>query len=696
MRFVKIGGVVRDAGDAVELEGVRRRLDHRRPALPFATIARSVAWSSGAPGVVTWASWRTRTVPDPRLHRADEPGAQARGLERGRGEERGRRLAVGARDADRRRGRRDGSSFHHAAAAASAGRAAATTSWGSATPGHGLLDDRRRRARVGRRLDELDAVDVEPGDGDEQRPLPDLARVLGHAADRDRREGARPRRAVVDAGAAHEARGVQALRGGRPAAAARSGARRGDEALDRIRRRARSPPAPPPREPRSAFDAARPAAYRHAADRPAPAPRRAPPTRRRTTACARTARRSARPAPAGAAAPATSTPPRSISVRPSASASSIARQRRRCIAPGWSRRRSARSPECCGREPPAVAVQDEPAEHVAVGRTLARLEVDEVPGRERPAPPRDELAGAAEREAAPVAGRAQQPVEAVERRRRRPRPREPCPRARSRPRPSGRRTTPSRSARRIRWRVALAMPSSTACLVAVRRAAASAIRWRDGWISAIGMEPRPRRARRAYAGVAGRDLGVRRDHVDAAGRRPPGADERGRAPRPSGAARPSEPATRASAGIRPGHAAGTPTRPAAAASRARATSARCVADREVHRAATRRRAVLGPGPGLEHVAARDVDRLGVPAVEPSPHLATLAHGGHARGAVAHASAPPSPPASPPVPGAPPPYPDADPPPRSPWRIRSTRTRARCATAYVRRPNASSTRSYAPT
>ncbi len=71
----------------------------------------------------------------------------------------------------------------------------------------------------------------------------------------------------------------------------------------------------------------------------------------------------------------------------------------------------------------------------------------------------------------------------------------------------------SRSARRIRWRVALAMPSNTAG-ASPSAGRSSAIRCRDGWISGIARKPAA--VDRVAVAVVGRgDLGVGRDHVEA-------------------------------------------------------------------------------------------------------------------------------------------------------------------------------------
>ena len=116
-------------------------------------------------------------------------------------------------------------------------------------------------------------------------------------------------------------------------------------------------------------------------------------------------------------APATSTPPRSISVQPSRIASWIARQRSRWSAPGWSSRAPAWSPEWTVDRRPPWRYRIRPASGappVAPG-----LEVDEVAGRERRAPPGDERRARAEREVPPLAGLEQQVVEPVEGGRRR-------------------------------------------------------------------------------------------------------------------------------------------------------------------------------------------------------------------------------------------------------------------------------------
>ena len=376
-------------------------------ASPATTIARSARWSSGASGVVAWASlaaWtppiRVAAVPViPVRTPAASSAATARNdvvvlpsvpvipttasscariavpPRRGRGE---RGPGVGRRRA-------------------AAGR----------RPGSGVLDERGGRAGRGRRRDEVVAVDVEPGDGHEERARPDVARVVGDAADRDRRPGRPPR--------------SPGRRGGRRAAGPRRSGARSARELGRLRS-ARRPRAARRcvgsvigRSSAAARLARRPDARSRAGRRRARGRRSAPATGRRTTACAGRGRTADRPRCGSRRAPATSTPPRSISLRPSRIASWIARQRRRCRAPGMRlpRRRRGRpnGPSTGGRR---GGTGSRPAERLAPGIAGARLEVDEVARAERRRPPGDERRARAERELAPLAGLEEEVVEAVE------------------------------------------------------------------------------------------------------------------------------------------------------------------------------------------------------------------------------------------------------------------------------------------
>ena len=92
-------GVVRDRPDAVRGEAVRRGLEDRR-RVAAATIARRACLEVRRAGRRQVLGVRLAEAADLRLDRPDEPGRQPGRLERRHGEERGRRLAVGAGDAD--------------------------------------------------------------------------------------------------------------------------------------------------------------------------------------------------------------------------------------------------------------------------------------------------------------------------------------------------------------------------------------------------------------------------------------------------------------------------------------------------------------------------------------------------------------------------------------------------------------------
>ena len=103
-------------------------------SLPAATIAASVAWSSGAPGVVTWASWRSRasptfvsTVP---IRPVDTPAASSAATARNEVV-----VLPSVPVIPITPSRREGSPYHQPAAWARAGRAAVTTTCGSGVPG---------------------------------------------------------------------------------------------------------------------------------------------------------------------------------------------------------------------------------------------------------------------------------------------------------------------------------------------------------------------------------------------------------------------------------------------------------------------------------------------------------------------------------------------------------------------------------
>ena len=191
--------VVGDGVDPPERQPVRRRLDHRgRIAGAGHRPDRSLElWRLGSRGV---GLVRRLDAADPGLGRAGHPGPDAGCLEGRDREERCRRLAVRPGDPDDRQvatriavppGGRGGQ-----------GRpAVGHDELRQVDLGQRVLDDGGRRACRGCRRDVLVAVDVETRDGHEQRAGPDLARVVGHAAYRDRGQAGRPDRAAVAAGA---------------------------------------------------------------------------------------------------------------------------------------------------------------------------------------------------------------------------------------------------------------------------------------------------------------------------------------------------------------------------------------------------------------------------------------------------------------------------------------------------------------
>ena len=148
---------------------------------------------------------------DARRDRAGHPGPDAGRLERRDREERGRRLAVRAGDAD-------DAKLATGIAVPPGGRSGQRGPWLTDDElrerdlGKGVVDQ-RRSGTTGRGIaDEVVAVGVEPGHGHEQRPGMDIARIVGHATDRDRGEPGRADRAPVPACAAKAAFGREAVR----------------------------------------------------------------------------------------------------------------------------------------------------------------------------------------------------------------------------------------------------------------------------------------------------------------------------------------------------------------------------------------------------------------------------------------------------------------------------------------------------
>ena len=184
-------------------------------------------------------------------------------------------------------------------------------------------------------------------------------------------------------------------------------------------------------------------------------------------------------------------------------------------------------------------------------------------------------------------------------------------------------------------------------------------------------KPTPSSAR-PYASFAGGDLGVRGEHVHAAvGEVDRERGERLADPHAVGVGRPWRAVDdRAARHVRRAAADPVP--------RPHEDEGPGVADDVEPRLPARRLAMRGPRPRLQDVAALDVDRARVPVVE-------LVGGQLPDAVTRRPRRRPRPPRTP----------RPTTPPLRPWRSRSTRTRAAWATAYVRRPSGSSTRSYAP-
>ena len=161
-------------------------------ASPATTIARIARWRSGRLGGRGVLRVVDLEPADPRRDRAGHPGPDAGRLERGDGQERRRRLAVRAGDPDDRQvvariavppGRRAGER----------GACLGDDELGQVDVGDGVVDEGGGRAPGRGARDEVVAVDVEPGDGHEQRPVADLRGSRGSRRGSGSRPG-RPRR----------------------------------------------------------------------------------------------------------------------------------------------------------------------------------------------------------------------------------------------------------------------------------------------------------------------------------------------------------------------------------------------------------------------------------------------------------------------------------------------------------------------
>ena len=178
--------------------------------LPAARIAASVAWSSGAPGVVTWTSWRSRrsptlvsTVP---TRPVEIPAASSAATARNDVVVLPSVPVIPTMPRSR-----DGSPDHQPAACARAGLAAATTTWGRPAPGTGRSTTAAAAPAAAARVTKSCPSTWKPGTATNSDPGPDLPRILrdaGHA----RPGELRPRRSA-GIGVAHLA---DHARGGQP------------------------------------------------------------------------------------------------------------------------------------------------------------------------------------------------------------------------------------------------------------------------------------------------------------------------------------------------------------------------------------------------------------------------------------------------------------------------------------------------
>ena len=176
--------------------------------MPAATIAASVAWSSGAPGVVTWASWRSRasptfvsTVP---IRPVDTPAASSAATARNEVV-----VLPSVPVIPTTPSRRDGSPVPPAGGVGERGPGAGHDDLRQRRPGHGPLDDRRGGAGLGRGPTYSVPSTWKPGTATNSVPSSDLARVLDHAPDRHVAHPADADRQVVAPRAAQEAGGVE-------------------------------------------------------------------------------------------------------------------------------------------------------------------------------------------------------------------------------------------------------------------------------------------------------------------------------------------------------------------------------------------------------------------------------------------------------------------------------------------------------
>ena len=150
---------------------------------PLSRIAASSSAISQAPGVVMLASRRVR--PSSIFDRPDHPAAHADLRQQVAQQIGGGRLAVGPGDCQDAQPRRGTSSMQVGQHGSGSGGVLRSQSAGAATSADRAVHHRRRRAAIGRVVQEGGAVGPGAGPGDEQVAGLDLPGVLANAGDFD-------------------------------------------------------------------------------------------------------------------------------------------------------------------------------------------------------------------------------------------------------------------------------------------------------------------------------------------------------------------------------------------------------------------------------------------------------------------------------------------------------------------------------
>ena len=234
--------VVGDRPDAIRRQAVGRRLEDRGPVARLGHRPERVLQVRGARRREVFRVGLAEPA-DLRLDGPDEPGRQPRRLERRDGEERCRRLAVGAGDPD------DAEGPARVAVPPRRGVGQGRPRRGhdelrQRALGHGTLDQGGSRAARRSVVEQVVAVDALAPDRHEERPGPEAARVVGHAVHVEGRERRRPDRPAALAGPHGAERGRQPLDqlAERPRVAWLRG---GEQVRDGRRARHASPSVPP-------------------------------------------------------------------------------------------------------------------------------------------------------------------------------------------------------------------------------------------------------------------------------------------------------------------------------------------------------------------------------------------------------------------------------------------------------------------